>query len=93
MESEPVYAEVERRKAPSEPTTVALGHRRHLSACAGAMTSPSQTLSVDLQAAVDSLALLPVHIRRESSLRANIYKFSKYSGRIPLLASQKLSFN
>lgn len=68
-----MYAEVERRKAPSEPTTVVLGHRRHLSACAGAMTSPSQTLSVDLQAAVDSLALLPVHIRRESSHEAQIF--------------------
>ncbi|XP_054260935.1 uncharacterized protein CG43867 isoform X1 [Macrosteles quadrilineatus] len=67
LDAEPVYAEVERRKAPqSEPTTAVLGHRRHLSACAGTMTSPSQQLSVDLQAAVDSLALLPVHIRPRS---------------------------
>ncbi|XP_039294127.1 uncharacterized protein CG43867-like [Nilaparvata lugens] len=43
-----------------------LGHRRHLSACAGTMTSPSQQLSEDLQAAVDGLALLPVHIRPKS---------------------------
>lgn len=68
LDAEPVYAEVERRKVSphtqSEPTTAVLGHRRHLSACAGTMTSPSQQLSQDLQAAVDSLALLPVHIRR-----------------------------
>ncbi|KAG8249420.1 Pleckstrin y domain-containing H member 2 [Homalodisca vitripennis] len=69
LDAEPVYAEVERRKAShtqSEPTTAVLGHRRHLSACAATMTSPSQQLSVDLQAAVDSLALLPVHIRPRS---------------------------
>lgn len=68
LDAEAVYAEVERHtknpQSQSEPTTTVLGHRRHLSACAATMTSPSQQLSVDLQAAVDSLALLPVHIRR-----------------------------
>uniref|UniRef100_A0A0K8SBC0 Pleckstrin y domain-containing family H member 1 n=1 Tax=Lygus hesperus TaxID=30085 RepID=A0A0K8SBC0_LYGHE len=69
LENEAVYAEVPRRPkpVPQEPGTTSLGHRRHLSATAVAInTSPSQQLSDDLQAAVESLALLPVHIRPKS---------------------------
>lgn len=71
LEVEPVYAEVDRRNpspqnGETKSSSTVLGHRRHLSACAGTMTSPSQQLSEDLQAAVDGLALLPVHIRPKS---------------------------
>ncbi|XP_024084536.1 uncharacterized protein CG43867 isoform X3 [Cimex lectularius] len=68
LENEAVYAEVPRRPkpVPQEPGSQ-LGHRRHLSATAVTInTSPSQQLSDDLQAAVESLALLPVHIRPKS---------------------------
>ncbi|XP_014285092.1 uncharacterized protein CG43867 isoform X4 [Halyomorpha halys] len=63
---EAVYAEVPRRPKPVNQDQ-SLGHRRHLSATAVTVNSPSsQQLSDDLQAAVESLALLPVHIRRNS---------------------------
>lgn len=45
-----------------------LGHRRHLSACnipSTNNTNPQPELNNELQAAVESLALLPVHIRRK----------------------------
>ncbi|KAL1138524.1 hypothetical protein AAG570_008587 [Ranatra chinensis] len=66
QEGDPVYAEVPRRKPSPQAPGQETGHRRHLSACAATMTSPSQELSDDLQAAVESLALLPVHIRRKA---------------------------
>nr|XP_018897764.1 PREDICTED: uncharacterized protein CG43867 isoform X3 [Bemisia tabaci] len=48
-----------------------LGHRRHLSACnipSTNNTNPQPELNNELQAAVESLALLPVHIRPKSEI-------------------------